>query len=63
MADFTTIAIFPTSGENSHFPISKHMVKVQLLLDMLGKITCFTHGEQAIINSCDCMSEKLEPQT
>ena len=21
---------------------------------MLGKITCFTRGEQAIVNSCDC---------
>ena len=52
MTDFTTvaIAIFPTSNENSHFPVSKQMVKVQLSLDMLEKITCFTRGEQAIDN-------------
>ena len=54
MADFTTVAIFPTSVENSHFPVSKQTVKVQLSLDVLGKITCFTRGEQAIVNSCDC---------
>ena len=54
MADFTTVAIFPTSGENSDFPVSKQMVKVQLSLEMLDKITCFTRGKQAIVNSCDC---------
>ena len=54
MAVFTTFAFFPTSGENDHFPVSKQMVKVQLSLDMLGKMTCFTRGEQAIVNSCDC---------
>ena len=32
MADFTTAAIFHTRGENSHFPVSKQMVKVQLSL-------------------------------
>ena len=53
MADFTTVAISLTSGENSHFPASKKMLKVQFLLDMLGKITCFTHVEQAIVNLCD----------
>ena len=37
MADFTTVAIFPTSGENSYFPVLKQMVKVQLSLDMLEK--------------------------
>ena len=30
------------------------LVKVQLLLDVFGKITCFTHGEQTIVNSCNC---------
>ena len=54
MAGFTTVAIFSTNGENSHFPVLKQMVKVQLSLDMLGKITCFTRGEQVIVNSCDC---------
>ena len=54
MANFTTVAIFPTRGENSHFPVSKQTVKVQLSLDMLGKITCFTRGKQAIIISFDC---------
>ena len=53
MADFTTVAIFPTFMEKSHFPVSKQMVKVQFLLDILGKKTCFTRGEQAIVNSCD----------
>ena len=52
MADFTTVAIFPASGQNSHFPASKQIVKVQLSLEMLGKIRHFTHGEQAIVNSC-----------
>ena len=52
MAYYTTVAIF-TSSENSYFPVSKQVVKVQLSLDMLGKITCFTRGEQAIFNSCD----------
>ena len=47
MADFTTFAVFPMSGENSHFPSSKETLKVQLLLGVLGKITC------AIVNSCD----------
>ena len=51
MADFITVAIFPTSDENSHFPVSKQMVKVQLSLDILGKITCFSRGEQAFVNS------------
>ena len=53
MADFTTVAIFPTRGENSHYPVSKQTVKVQLLLNLLGKTTCFTRGEQAIVNSCE----------
>ena len=39
-ADFTTVAIFATSGENSHIPVSKQTVKVQLSLDVFGKITC-----------------------
>ena len=52
MADFTTLATFLTSGENSHSPVLKETVKVQLLQDMLGKITFFTHGEQAIVNLC-----------
>ena len=54
MVDFKSLSIFPTSGENSHFPVSKQMVKVQLSLVILGKITCFTRGEQAIVSSCDC---------
>ena len=54
MSYFTIVAIFPASGENSHYPVSKQMVKVQLSLDMLGKITCFTRGEQAISNLCNC---------
>ena len=54
MSDFTTVAIFLTSGENSHFLVSIQMMKVQLSLNMLGKITCFTRGEQAIVNSYDC---------
>ena len=54
MADFTTVDIFPTCGENSHFPVSKQMMKVQLSLDMLGKLTCFTRGEHAIVNWSDC---------
>ena len=29
-------------------------VKVQFSLEVLGKITCFTRGEQAIVNSCHC---------
>ena len=53
MADFKTVADFPTRGENGHFPVSKQTVKVQLLLDMLGKITFFTRGKQAIVISCD----------
>ena len=53
MADFTTVAIFPTSRENSHSLVSKQVVKVQLSLDMLGKITYFTRGKQAIIISCN----------
>ena len=36
MADLRTVATFPTRGENSHFPVSKEMAKVQLSLDMLG---------------------------
>ena len=51
MTDFTTVAIFPTSGENSHFPVPKQMVKVQLSLDVLEKITFFSNGEQAIVNT------------
>ena len=54
MADFTTVAIFPNCGKNGHFRVSKQMVKVQLSLDVLGKITCFTRGEQAIVTSRDC---------
>ena len=54
MAGFTTVAIFPTCGENSHFPISNRTVKIQLSLNLLEKITCFTRGKQAIVNSCDC---------
>ena len=53
MNDFTIVATFSTRAENSHFPVSKHTVKVQLSLDVLGKITCFTRGEQAIVISCD----------
>ena len=53
MVDFTTVVIFPTRDENSHFPVSKQTVKVQLSLDVLGKITCFTRGKQAIVISCD----------
>ena len=60
MADFTNDAIFPTCNENSHFSVSKQAVKVQFSLDMLGKITCFTRGGQAIVNSCDC-STRLRP--
>ena len=56
MADFTTVAILPVSGENSHFPVSKQTVKVQLSLDVLRIITSFTRGEQAIVNTCDCSS-------
>ena len=36
-----------------YFPVLKQMLKVQLLLDMLEKITFFTRGEQATVNSCD----------
>ena len=54
MADLITVAIFPTRKENSHFPVSKQTMKVQLSLDVLGKITCFTRGEKAIVISCDC---------
>ena len=54
MADFKTVAIFAISGENSYFPKSKQTLKVQLSLDVLGKMSCFTHGEQAIVNSCYC---------
>ena len=50
MADFTTGAIFATSGKNSHFPVPKQMVKVQFSLDVFGKITCFTREIQAIVN-------------
>ena len=39
MADFTTVAIFPTRDENSHFPVLKQTVKVPLSLDVLEKIT------------------------
>ena len=54
IADFTTVAIFTTSGENSHFPVSKQIVKVQLsLLDVLENRMCFTHGKQTIVDSCD----------
>ena len=42
MTDFTTVAIFPTYGKNNHFPVSKQIVKVQLSLNLLGTITCFT---------------------
>ena len=45
MADFETVPIFPMSKENSDFPVLKQMVKVQLSLDVLGKITFFTRGE------------------
>ena len=54
MADLKNVTIFPTHGENSHFPDLKQMVKVQLSLDMLNKITCFTREEKVIVNSCDC---------
>ena len=60
MADFTTIAIFPTCGENSHFPVSGKTVKVQLSLNLLGKITCSTCGEKAIVNSCDCSNRRTD---
>ena len=53
MDDFLTVAIFPTCGKNSHFLVSKQTVKVQLSLNLLGKVTCFTRGEQAVLNSCD----------
>ena len=56
MADFKIFAIFTTNGENSHFPVSKQTVKVQLSLDVLGKITCFTREKQTIVISCDCSS-------
>ena len=49
MADLTIVAIFLTSVENSYFPVSKQMVKVELSLDTIEKITCFTRGEQAIL--------------
>ena len=52
MTEFTTIAISPTSGENSHFFVSKQTVKVHLSLDVLGKIKSFSRREQAIANSC-----------
>ena len=54
MAVFSTCGESNNSGEISYFPVSKQMVKMQFSLDMLGKITCFTRGEQAIVNSCDC---------
>ena len=54
MPDFTTVAIFPTRGENGHFFVSKQTAKVKLSLDVLEKITCFTRGGQAIVISCDC---------
>ena len=50
MTDFTTVTIFPPSAENIHFPVSKQTVKVLFSLDVLGKITCFTLGKQAIVN-------------
>ena len=37
IADCATVAIFLSSGENSHFPNSKQTVKVQFSLDMLEK--------------------------
>ena len=50
MADFTTVAIFPTSGEKSHFPVSKQTVKVQSSLDMMEKLTFSTLVKQIAIS-------------
>ena len=38
MDDFRIIATFSTRAENSHFPVSKQTLKVQLSLDVLEKI-------------------------
>ena len=59
MADSTTVSILTMSGENIHFPVSKQTVGEQLSLDVLGNITHFTHGEQAIAN---CSFFPLEKQ-
>ena len=51
-SEYCTFAVCFDEQEISHFPVLKERVKVQLSLGVLGKIMCFTCGEQAIINSC-----------
>ena len=37
MTDFTTVAVFPTRGENSTFSVSKQIMEVELSLDVWEK--------------------------
>ena len=72
MANFTTVSIFTMSGENgyfhhkrenSHFPVSKQMVKVQLPLDMLeNSMLCAQAHNAGVCVTSDNVRRRSKPR-